>query len=173
MFERFTDEAKQAVVSAQQQARDLRADRIEPVHLLLALAAVPGPGREAIEAAGLDHHRLRTAAERSGTALDADALAALGIDLDQVRAATEATFGPGALDGGAAPRGHLRFTAGSKKALELSLRLAMRRPGRRVIDSGCLLHGVLSLADPVVVRVLHQLDGDPDVLRARIEPDVA
>ena len=37
MFERFTDEARRAVVVAQEEARELRAERIEPVHLLTAM----------------------------------------------------------------------------------------------------------------------------------------
>ena len=42
MFERFTEEARWVVVHAQEEARDLRSARIEPVHLLLALAGIYG-----------------------------------------------------------------------------------------------------------------------------------
>jgi ATP-dependent Clp protease ATP-binding subunit ClpA len=44
MFERFTEEARWVVVHAQEEARDLRSERIEPVHLLLALTRDPGRG---------------------------------------------------------------------------------------------------------------------------------
>jgi len=161
VFERFTDEARQVVVAAQEEARALRAEKIEPVHLLLALGAAPGRGGELLRAAGADPASVRSAMARSGGALDADALAAVGIDLERVRAAAEASFGQGALDGtGDARSGHIAFADGSKRALEESLRhvLRQKRPRRgRVIDSGAVLAGLLAVTDPVVDRVLRQL----------------
>ncbi len=168
MFERFSAEARRAVVAAQQEARDLRAERIEPVHLLLALSRDPGRGGTALRAAGLDHAAGRRALEAAGP-LDADALAAVGIDLERVRTAAESAFGPGALDRARPARGgHLPFAGGSKRALEGALRevLAEFRPRRtRVIDTGHLVVGVLSVPDPLVRRVLH-LAG-VDVVRLR------
>lgn len=167
MFERFTQDARDVVVAAQQEARDLRAEDVAPVHLLLGIAAGAGRGSDALRAAGVDHERLRSALARGDDGLDADALAAFGVDLAAVRAAAEATFGPGAL-APVRPSGHLRFADGSKKALEEALRyvLARRVPRReRTIDSGCVLVGVLAVADPVVTRVLRELGTDPDVLR--------
>ena len=167
MFERFTDEARQAVVRAQEEARDLHAERIEPVHLLLALTRDDGRAGTALRSAGLDHATLRTAL--AGGALDADALAAVGVDLDQVRATAEAVFGPGALDRGRrATSGHLPFTDAGKRVLEESLRAAVRQKQRR-LDSGHVLLGVLAVADPTVVRLLagdggsvrSALDGSP------------
>jgi ATP-dependent Clp protease ATP-binding subunit ClpA len=167
VFERFTDEARQVVIGAQEEGRRLRAERIEPVHLLLALTRSEGAGGDTLRAVGIDHPRLLSAVQRNGTALDGDALAAVGIDLTQVRAATEAAFGPGALDGaGASPRGHLYLTDGSKQALAHSVRLGSRRRSPS-IDSACLLFGVLSTGDRMVGRVLRQLGTDPDVLRDR------
>jgi len=168
VFERFSDEARRVVIAAQQEARSLGAEQIAPVHLLLALTRDPGAGGAALAAAGIDHPQLSAALARSGTALDADALAAVGIDLTQVRAATEATFGPGALDGVGArtPSGHIRFAESSKQAVALAVRLVGRRK-RRAIDSGSVLFGVLSARDPVVGRVLRQLGADPAVLRER------
>ncbi|NMH93154.1 hypothetical protein HF519_16555 [Pseudonocardia bannensis] len=71
-------------------------------------------------------------ADRPGT--DAEKLAILGIDLDEVRRQADEAFGPGALDRtraarerGGRPRGrHIPFHRASKKALELSLREALR-----------------------------------------------
>jgi ATP-dependent Clp protease ATP-binding subunit ClpA len=63
---------------------------------------------------------------------DADALATLGIDLDEVRRSVEETFGPGALDRTRAGRrgrwfaGHVPFDRSAKKVLELALREAIR-----------------------------------------------
>ncbi|SFP74873.1 Clp amino terminal domain-containing protein, pathogenicity island component [Geodermatophilus dictyosporus] len=173
MFERFTLEARTAVVVAREEARDLRAGRIEPVHLLLALSRDPGRGGSALRAVGLDQATLRDALARSGGPLDADALAAVGIDLDRVRAAAESAFGPGALDRGSPEHpGHIPFADGGKRALEGALRhvLAQRRPRRgRVIDTGHLVVGVLAVADPVVERVLRQLGTDVVRLRQELE----
>lgn len=167
MFERFTQEAREVVVAAQEEARALRAEEIGPVHLLLGIAAGAGRGGDALRAAGIDHDRLRAAVAGGDDGLDAEALAAFGVDLGQVRAAAEAAFGPGALDPPAAS-GHLRFAGASKKSLEEALRHVLARRGRRrdrTIDSGCVLVGVLAVGDPVVTRVLQGLGTDPDVLR--------
>ena len=168
MFERFTDEARQVVVSAQQEARTLHAEQVEPVHLLLAIAAGTGRGAVTLGTAGLGYDRLHPVVARSTDQLDAEALAAFGVDLDQVRAAAEAAFGPGALEP-AGTAGHLRFADGSKRSLEQALRhvLARRRLGHRnrTIDSGCVLVGVLTVADPVVDRVLRELGAEPGILR--------
>jgi ATP-dependent Clp protease ATP-binding subunit ClpA len=171
VFERFAHEARSAVVGAQEEARDLRARRIEPAHLLLALTRDPGRGGRALRAAGLDHATARDALARAGGPLDADALAAVGVDLDRVRAAAESAFGPGALDRGAPARtGHLPFGDAAKRTLEGALRHVLAQPRRRrhrVIDTGHLVVGVLAVADPAVQRVLH-LAG-VDVVRLREE----
>nr|WP_276508743.1 Clp protease N-terminal domain-containing protein [Modestobacter muralis] len=152
-----------AVVRAQEEARDLHAERIEPVHLLLALTRDDGRGGTALRTAGADHRTLQTALA-SGD-LDADALAAVGVDLAQVRATAEAVFGPGALDRGRrADSGHIPFADGSKRALEESLRAAVRQKERR-LDSGHVLLGVLAVADPTVVRLLAAVPGDSGAMR--------
>ena len=71
MFERFTDEARAAVVLAQYEARTLRADRIEPVHLLLALTREPGRAGRLLRESGVDHERLQAAVVRADP-LDGD-----------------------------------------------------------------------------------------------------
>ncbi len=175
MFERFTQDARSAVVDAQQVARELHSPRIDTRHLLVALvAARPGvhdtahPGiYDTLRAVGLDPDdvaaRARTAIVGDDP-LDRAALASLGIDLDAVRAATDAFFGPGSLDAAqnrGPARAHLPFAPDAKKALELSLREAMRlreksigarhlllgilradSPGGRVLDGACVDAGV-------------------------------
>ena len=163
MLERFTDEARWAITHAQEEARTLRSSRIEPVHVLLALTREPGRAGQLLRAAGVDHERLTAAARRTAP-LDADALATVGIDLDQVRAATEAAFGPGALDRGAPPSGHIRFADASKHALAQTVGLVGRRHLDR-IDAGHVLFGVLAVADPLVDRLFQQLGTDLDALR--------
>jgi ATP-dependent Clp protease ATP-binding subunit ClpA len=164
VLERFTDEARWAVTHSQDEARALSAERIAPVHLLLALTREPGRAGQVLREAGLDHDRLRDAVARSGP-LDAEALAALGIDLDKVKAATEAAFGPGALDRGqGAPTGHIPFTDAARQVLVEAVRLVGRHRVNR-IDAGHVLFGVLAVADPLVTRLLQQLGVDQDALR--------
>lgn len=172
MFERFTGEARRAVAVAQEEARNRRAERIEPVHLLLALARDPGRGGEVLRAAGADRESVHSALARSDTALAADALASVGIDLDRVRATAEAAFGPGALERGGRRSGHVPFADGSKRALQESLRYVLARTVRRrarAIDTGAVLAGVLAVEDPVVIRVLQQLGTDARKLRAGLD----
>jgi ATP-dependent Clp protease ATP-binding subunit ClpA len=135
MFERFTDKARTVVVGAQQQARERGADAIRSEHLLAALFATPdnlavtvlgafGVDRDAVES---EVGKLRPDGR---PAPDAEALATLGIDLDQVRHQVEEAFGPGALDRtrAAASRGrggHIPFDRSAKKVLELALREAL------------------------------------------------
>jgi ATP-dependent Clp protease ATP-binding subunit ClpA len=117
MFERFTKAAREAVVRAQQEARDLRQSPIGTEHLLLALLAGEDTGAAAaLRERGVDGRHVRAAILRlvgpgshdpgpEGTgdpradrdAEDAAALKAIGIDLDAVRRAIEENFGPGAL----------------------------------------------------------------------------
>jgi ATP-dependent Clp protease ATP-binding subunit ClpA len=176
MFERFTTEARQVVVLAQLEARNLRDPFIDGAHLLLGIATVAGPGSHALQAVGVDVSRIRTAiaevGDPSSLPLDAEALTALGIDLSRVQAAAEAAFGAGALNDQSGrrrrrPEGHLPFTATSKKALELSLRAALAQ-GDRSIDSRHVLLGVLDAGDKRATAVLHRLEVDTADLRRRL-----
>ena len=136
MFERFTEKARTVVVLAQQDARERGDSTIDTGHLLRALYAVP----ENLALMVLEGFSVRRAdveadlaaresAPTTGSAADVDALAALGIDLDEVRRRVEEAFGPGALDRAQEPKrlrgGHIPFGRDAKKALELSLREAI------------------------------------------------
>ncbi|MGY1729077.1 Clp protease N-terminal domain-containing protein [Geodermatophilus sp. SYSU D01062] len=171
MFERFAAEARSVVLLAREEARAAGADSVDPVHLLVALAAAPGPAGPLLAAAGVHVTDLRAGLSPSGGgALDAEALAALGIDLDRVRAAAEAAFGPGALDRAGRPRraGYARFGPGSKEALKEALRAALVR-GDRVIDGRHLLAGVLEVGDPAVSAALARAGTDVAALRRRLD----
>jgi ATP-dependent Clp protease ATP-binding subunit ClpA len=143
MFERFTGEARQVVVEAQEEARTRNSDEIRTEHMLAALYSVPDTAapdnlaltvleRFGVEKADVlrEIDRLHAGAQ---PALDAEALSTIGINLDEVRRQVEEAFGPGALDrtraalGGKAGRlfGHIPFEGPAKKALELSLREAI------------------------------------------------
>ena len=172
MFERFTPEARQVVEGAQQQARDLRHDRIGTEHLLLALLARQGT----TSAAALGRHGLTRSAvvtdvaRFTGTELDASALTSIGIDLDAVRTSVEATFGPGALDdrGGRGTRsGHIPFTPRAKKVLELSLREAIALRSRSITDAHLLL-GLIREGEGLAAQVLHDRGVDLPALREEL-----
>lgn len=113
MFERFTHAARDAVLRAREEARELRQSPIGTQHVLLALLADPaGPvaAAPALTANGVDARFVRAEVVRlvgpaatpgepqpDTDAEDAAALKAIGIDLDAVRRAIEQNFGPGAL----------------------------------------------------------------------------
>ena len=102
MFERFEPAARQAFVDARDEAGRAGQDEIRSEHVLIGLLREPGPAADALTAAGLELAALRARLPRGDHdapgGLDADALSTLGIDLDAVRRATDAAFGPGALD---------------------------------------------------------------------------
>jgi len=170
MFERFTKEARAAVVGAQQVARETGSRRIDTRHLLAALVERTGPVSQALGAAGADAEAIAAKARadlRTG-GLDSDALAGLGIDLDAVRRQTDAVFGRGALERASrAPRGHIPFTPDAKKALQLALREAVRLR-QKSIHSSHLLLGVLSGDGPGQALLLNA-GVDTSALRAALE----
>jgi ATP-dependent Clp protease ATP-binding subunit ClpA len=109
MFERFTDQCRQAIVLAQEEARQLSHDHIGTEHVLAGL--------------------LR---EERGAA--ARVLEASGVNQDAVRQQIEAIAGPG--QGPA--RGHIPFTPRVKKGFELALQEAIRL-GRHIGTGHLLL----------------------------------
>ncbi len=117
--------------------------------LLGTLRAPDTVAAQALARLGVRHADVLAAVRaRPRDAIDADALAGVGIDLDAVRAQVEASFGPGALDArpSRSPNGHLPFDSAAKKLLEISLREALRYKHRR-IDTGHLLLAVARLDD--------------------------
>ncbi|TDC81116.1 Clp protease N-terminal domain-containing protein [Actinomadura sp. 7K507] len=173
MFERFTKDARHVVTSAQEQARALKHHHIGTEHLLLSLLDGDNATTRAMGEHGLTASDIRERITRmSQDPLDPEALGTLGIDLDAVREATERAFGEGALDAPAArcrlPRGHIPFTPKAKKALELSLRHAIRLK-QKEIRSGHILLGVLHDDDFLSVRLAAEAGADVRELRARID----
>ncbi|GGK09180.1 hypothetical protein GCM10010123_43800 [Pilimelia anulata] len=161
MFERFTETAREVVVTATDRARAEHLSAAGTPSLWAALLVADGPAAALLRAAGADPAAAAAAARAALAAAggrlspaEEDALAGLGIDVAAVRASAEATFGPGALDEPApAPRGwfrrgHLPLDPAARKALELSLREAIRL-GHRAIGAEHLLLGVVH-ADPAL-----------------------
>jgi ATP-dependent Clp protease ATP-binding subunit ClpA len=157
MFERFTTEARQTVVDAQNEARRMHSGRIGTEHLLLALLLQLGTPTSAVLARhGLTRQDVAAAitALMEREELDAEALTTLGIDLDAVRERIEETFGPGALDTGKpSPRGHIPFTPRAKKVLELSLREALAMKSTAIAD-GHIALGLLREGEGLAMKVI-------------------
>jgi ATP-dependent Clp protease ATP-binding subunit ClpA len=168
MVERFTSQARQAVRAAQEEARHLRQPAIDTGHLLLGLLE----DRHGAPARLLRERGLEVAAVRRRVAaadgLDPQALATLGIDLERVRQATEEAFGPGALDPRAPVRaGHLPLSRPAKKAIELSLREAVRLKHSE-IAAGHLLLGLLREGQGLAVTIIAEAGIDLADLRAEV-----
>ncbi len=169
MFERFTGKARRVVTLAQAMAHDRRAPYIRTEHLLLALYRVPDNlALRVLATHGVTQADIEADVDRPGGRSDAEALATLGIDLEEVRRQAEDAFGPGALDRTRATQGkgswwggHVPFEPASRKVLELSLREAIRL-GHDFI--GCehillgLLHAETGAAHDVLVARGVRLD---------------
>jgi ATP-dependent Clp protease ATP-binding subunit ClpA len=188
MFERFTAAARSVVLLARQEARELNHPCVGTEHLLLAmLDESSGGAATLLRDAGITRKRVLAGINRfvppTPQALDdgdAEALQAIGIDLDAVRAKVEEIFGPGALrpPGAARPaprRGFLRrkevsrsgpFAARTKKVLELSLREAIALH-HNFIGSEHILLGLLREGEGLAARILADAGVDFARLRAQ------
>ncbi|MEH6378338.1 Clp protease N-terminal domain-containing protein [Streptomyces sp. KLMMK] len=192
MFERFTRDARVAVVQAQEEARTLGHPWIGSEHLLLGVLMQDGaPGVATLARFGITPETCRSAVAPAGSlgTDDAEALRAFGIDLEAVRAQAEGTFGPGALDrpgpqeerrrilpfgrrrSEPGRQGHIPFTPRAKKALNRSLREALARKERHIGAEHVLL-GILDPDDKVTGGVLRQLGTDAVAVRNGILADL-
>jgi ATP-dependent Clp protease ATP-binding subunit ClpC len=130
MFQKFTTPARQAVVLAQDEARELGHDWVGTEHLLLGLV-------------------------REEKGLAARALASLDVTAEAVRPRVVEILGRGE----AAATGQLTFTPRVKKVLELALResVAMRHSW---IGTEHLLVALIREGNGVANRILEQLGAD-------------
>jgi ATP-dependent Clp protease ATP-binding subunit ClpA len=191
VFERFGPGAVSVVANAQQEARHLGHTWLGTEHLLLGVLAQPGTVAAGVLVdMGITITDVRTSlgalvAQGGFEVGDAEALRAVGIDLDQVRGAVEAAFGPGALD-----RPHVRhcrrrslwrrrrrinddapagrpFAPRAKRALERARREADRRHAA-ALEVEDLLFGLLDPDGNLAVDLVSRLGTDPAVVRARL-----
>jgi len=135
MFERFTERARQVVVLAQGEARELKHNYIGTEHLLLGL--------------------LR---EEEGIA--ARVLAQLQVDLEGVRAQVARIVG----QGDEVTSGQIPFTPRAKKVLELALREGLSL-GHNYIGTEHLLLGLVREGEGVAVRILLDQGIDAEKVR--------
>jgi ATP-dependent Clp protease ATP-binding subunit ClpA len=188
MFERFTTQARAAVKDAQRHSGELGHHYIGTEHLLLALLS-PDSGLAGVvlSGAGLTVERVRSDVQaligRSGPLgpADAEALEAIGIDLDAVRAKIEESFGPGALmppprqrrglfgrrrPAPSGPTMCVPFTARCKKVIELGLREAIRLRCN-YIGTEHLLLGLIREGEGLAAKVICDAGISLDDLRRR------
>jgi ATP-dependent Clp protease ATP-binding subunit ClpC len=135
MFERFTEQARQVVVLAQEEARRLGHNYIGTEHELLGLIR-----------------------EEYGVA--AHVLQSVGVTLEEVRSDVARIVGLGE----GTTTGQIPFTPRAKKVLELSLREALSL-GTNYIGTEHILLGLLRQGDGVGNTILLDHDAGPDRLR--------
>ena len=170
MFERFGQDLRAAVPLSYTEAKALGVTRVRPEHLLLGLALErEGPAAALLAEHGLDEATARRLLHvHSGSDLDSEALATIGIDVDQVRASVEQTFGRGALDRVRlrTRRHFLPLDSAAKRVFHDMLRLHRAAGDRRArIDGIHMLLALLDADDPGVVDVLSRAGIDADELR--------
>jgi ATP-dependent Clp protease ATP-binding subunit ClpA len=166
MFERFTKSARGVVERAQEEALAAGSQGVGAREMLLGVASGDGRGARVLAEHGATAEALRGRA--ASGALDGEALAAIGIDLEEIRRRAEASFGPGALERGRRGRGgHIPIAPDAKKALELSLREAVAAGDRDIGDAHVLL-GILR--EGGANDLLRAVGADPDALREALSP---
>jgi Clp amino terminal domain, pathogenicity island component len=137
-FERFTDRARQVVILAQKEARELGHGSVGPEHVLLGLLA-------------------------EGGGVAAVALETLGISLEETRERVEEIAGRGE----DAPAGPIPFTPTARQLPEGALREAQRL-GHDYVGTEHLLLALRGEGDGVAARVLAALGADYAQLRERV-----
>jgi ATP-dependent Clp protease ATP-binding subunit ClpA len=180
VFERFTAQARSVVVRAQEDARELGQPSIGTPTILLGVAqAADTAGGRVLNSLGIGEDdirdEIRRVSEQRDPAFsgeDEDALRSVGIDLDEVRRSVEETFGPGALDRGRGSAGHIPFTRGAKKALELSLREATAL-GHKHIGTEHLLLGLVHDERCSAAAILGARGIDRERVRAEVLREIA
>jgi ATP-dependent Clp protease ATP-binding subunit ClpA len=173
MFERFTQSARNAVVAAQDSARQFHHTEIGAEHVLLGVLDDPQevPAR-VLTRLGVDVLAVIDQVKTLDSP-DGEALKSIGIDLDEVRRRAEETFGPGALSRPRRQRrglfghrlvggGHIPFTREAKSALELALKAALGRHDN-YIGTEHLFLGLLDTEAGSAVRLLRQAGVSDDV----------
>lgn len=137
VFERFTEQARQAIVFGQEEARRLGHNYIGTEHLLLGVL-------------------------REEAGVGARVLTSLGVTVDAVRAQVGRIVGQGE----AVATGQISFTPRVKRVMELSLREALGL-GHDYIGTEHLLLALIREPEGVAARILVDFDLDADKIRER------
>src|SRR5258708_4236388 len=138
MLERFTDQARQVVTLAKEEARMLKHNRIGTEHILLGLIQVD-----------------------DGVA--AESLESMGISLSAVREQVEEIIGPGRW----APPVNIPYAPQAKKVLDMSLREALAL-GHHTIGTEHILLGLIREGESPAALVLATLGADLNRVRQQV-----
>jgi ATP-dependent Clp protease ATP-binding subunit ClpA len=165
-FQRFTRNARVAVMLAAEEARELCDRETGAQHLLLGVLQAAGAELSSVvEGFGLTPEVVRTRLADSSTGdrsfdQDADALSTIGIDLRAVRDSVSRTFGDDAFDRALSrsgrrrrSRGHMSLNYGAKKVLELALREALAYKDTEIRCEHLLL-GILRSGDKAAIGLI-------------------
>jgi ATP-dependent Clp protease ATP-binding subunit ClpA len=165
-------------VAAQNEAIAFRHDWIGTEHVLLALIGRDDETGRTLRGFGLELARVRDETRcivgdgpAQEAAFDADALGAIGIDLQAVRQRVEATFGEGALERASRRRGSCGAAAfGVAPRLKLALERARQDAARRGTPLGAadVALGLAEQRDSVAARILDAHHIAPERLRAAL-----
>ena len=175
MFARFTDQAREAVVFAQEEAARLGHQWLGTEHLLLGLLRRPdtSAGRVlsslGVKAASVEREIVKEVGESRGEPFlgldDEEALLSLGIDLAEVRRRAEESFGPGALERARPGLCGLPVMPRLKQTLE---RAATAAKGD-FIDTDHLLLGMSRVPGAFAVSLLERLGVGEAAIRASVD----
>lgn len=191
MTRNFTEGADAIVVQAYEHAIRLGYPYLGGEHLLLALAASQPAGGVLREHDVTPERVEAEIARLSGGGLfgdlDRDALATVGVDIDAVRATTEASFGQEALTRAARavhrkprwfnPRpaafngrdgAFLPLGPGATQALQRARREAQARHAAQPAGAGDLALGILAVSEGLVPPILSALGASGPALSAAI-----
>jgi len=138
VFERFTEQARQAVVQGQAEARSFKHGYIGTEHILLGLLLVE-------------------------EGLAAEVLTSLEVTREEVRQRVSAIVG----EGDVVPAGQIPFAPRAKKVLELALREALSF-GHNYIGTEHILLGLVRENEGVAVRILLDLGVDGERMRDEV-----
>ena len=144
MFERFTGEARQVVVRAQEASRELQHNYIGTEHVLLGLFDAP-------------------------TSVAAKVLHRAGLTKESARADVVEIIGPGKE---AKREGHIPFTPRAKKVLELSLREALALNHNHIGPEHILL-GLVREGEGVAAKILVRHAENLDRVRRAVLAEIA
>lgn len=160
MFERFAAESREVVVAARRHAESFGHRQVNTEHLLLALVEQGDVTSRVLTEAGLTPSLLN-----GSLGIDRTALEFLGIDLEQVLARVREMF-PNEVARPSLKGVH--FAAETKKALEISLREAIRLSDRHIGTEHILL-GILRSPDNRACLQMIKRDISPESLRSALE----
>jgi hypothetical protein len=136
VFERFTERGRQAVVAAQEEARELRTGHVGSEALLLGLL-------------------------REDAGLAARVLASFDVTLERARAQVVRRVSVG---DGPAPPGQIPFTPRAKQVLERAVQEGLEL-GHNYVGTEHLLLGIAEVDEGVAIEVLRDFDLDSQKIR--------